>query len=323
MNLLRVENLKKYYSMGLIRKRYTIKALDGVSFDIKTGEIFGVIGESGCGKTTLGLVLSRLEKETEGEIIFKGLKLSGAIKLEPDLRRQIQIIFQNPYESFDPRLTIEQSLMLPLRINKIYDNDTQRHQKIVEYLSYAGFEPPKSFLSRYPHELSGGQLQRISIIRAMLLKPSFLVADECASMLDLSVRASVLNLLLDLVEQEKTAVLFITHDLALAGRVCDRIMVLYLGKIVELSEARRIVENPKHPYTRVLMSYSPSIFEKKERITVKKMEIESTKIDGCVFASRCPYSFELCTKRMPDLLEIDSGHFVACWLYEKTREVLA
>lgn len=318
MSLLKVESLRKYYSMGLIRKRYTIKALDGVSFDIKTGEIFGVIGESGCGKTTLGLVLSRLEKETEGEIIFKGLKLNGMTKLESDLRRQIQIIFQNPYESFDPRLTIEQSLMLPLKINKIYDNDTQRRQKIVEYLSYAGFEPPESFLSRYPHELSGGQLQRISIIRAMLLRPSFLVADECASMLDLSVRASVLNLLLDLVEQEKTAVLFITHDLSLAGHICDRIMVLYLGKVVELSEAKRIVEDPKHPYTRVLMSYSPSIFEKKERITVKKMETESAGIDGCVFAPRCPYSFELCTKRMPDLLEIESGHFVACWLYEKT-----
>jgi peptide/nickel transport system ATP-binding protein len=173
MSLLNVKNLKKYYSAGLIKKRYSVKALDGVSFDVVPGEIFGVIGESGCGKTTLGLVLSRLERETSGEITFKGSKLSGTLKLDPETRRQIQIIFQNPYESFDPRLRIEQSLLLPMRINHICDSDAERREKILGYMKDAGFEPPDAFLNRYSHELSGGQLQRISIIRAMLLKPTF------------------------------------------------------------------------------------------------------------------------------------------------------
>ena len=318
MNLLNVKNLKKYYSAGLIKKRYSVKALDGVSFDVVPGEIFGVIGESGCGKTTLGLVLSRLERETSGEITFKGSKLSGTLKLDPETRRQIQIIFQNPYESFDPRLRIEQSLFLPMRINHICDNDAERREKILGYMKDAGFEPPDAFLNRYPHELSGGQLQRISIIRAMLLKPTFLVADECVSMLDLSVRASVVNLLLDLVERERTTVLFITHDLSLAGHVCDRIMVLYLGKMVELSTAKRIVESPLHPYTRVLMSYSPSIFKKREKINVKKLGVEMAIGSGCVFEPRCPYSFEKCVEQMPPLIEIEPNHSVACWLYLKT-----
>ncbi|KAF2957144.1 hypothetical protein AS159_08880 [Thermotoga sp. Ku-13t] len=316
MSLLSVHNLKKYYSSGLVKKRHLIKALDGVSFDVKLGEVFGVIGESGCGKTTLGLVLSRLEKETDGEISFRGIKLSGKSKLDPDLRRQIQIIFQNPYESFDPRLSIEQSLILPMKINRICNSHSEGRERILAYMREAGFEPPESFLNRYSHELSGGQLQRISIVRAMLLRPSFLVADECVSMLDLSVRASVLNLLLDLVEREKTAVLFITHDLSLAAHVCDRIMVLYLGKVMELSTAKCIKESPLHPYTRVLMSYSPSIFRKKEKISIKRLQMEIVDGSGCAFVSRCPFSFEKCIHQVPDLFEIEPGHLVACWLYE-------
>lgn len=316
MSLLGVHNLRKYYSSGLVRRRHLVKALDGISFEMERGEIFGVIGESGCGKTTLGLVLSRLEKETGGEITFRGTKLSGKLKLEPVLRRQIQIIFQNPYESFDPRLSIEQSLILPMKINRICNSLSEGRERILAYMKEAGFEPPESFLNRYPHELSGGQLQRISIIRAMLLRPSFLVADECVSMLDLSVRAGVLNLLLDLVEREKTAVLFITHDLSLAAHVCDRIMVLYLGKVMELSTAKRIEESPLHPYTRVLMSYSPSIFERKEKIRVKRLQMEVADGSGCVFVSRCPFSFEKCTHQVPDLFEVEPGHLVACWLYE-------
>lgn len=315
MSLLSVRDLKKYYSSGLIRKRHLVKALDEISFEIEPGEIFGVIGESGCGKTTLGLVLSRLERETSGEITFMNTRISGTLKLDPNVRRQIQIIFQNPYESFDPRLTIEHSLIQPMKINHICNNDAERKEKIAEYMKNAGFDPPRPFLNRYPHEFSGGQLQRLSVIRAMLLSPTFLVADECVSMLDLSVRASVLNLLLDLVEKEGTSMLFITHDLSLAGHVCDRIMVLYLGKMVELSTAKRIVESPLHPYTRVLMSYSPSVIRKKDKISVKKLYVEASEVSGCVFAPRCPYSFEKCTQQIPSLVEVEPGHWVACWLY--------
>ncbi|WP_041081404.1 oligopeptide/dipeptide ABC transporter ATP-binding protein [Thermotoga profunda] len=311
MRILQVNGLKKYFTVGLLRK-YIIKALDNVSFDIDQSEIFGVLGESGCGKSTLGLVLSRIERETDGEILFKGKRVDGSTKLDPDTRREIQIIFQNPYESFDQRLTIEDSLMIPLRINKIGENDHQRKEIIRHFMHRAGLEPAQSFLVRYPHELSGGQLQRISLLRAMMLNPSFLIADECVSMLDLSVRASVINLMLDLVKTQKTTVMFITHDISLAKYVSDRIAVLYLGKIVELGTSSQVVERSLHPYTKVLVSYSPSIFEKKQKIKPKELIGIFQPEIGCNFANRCPYADIECEKQTPQLRQIEPGHYVSC-----------
>lgn len=311
MRVLQVNNLKKYFTVGLLKK-YVVKALDDVSFDINQGEIFGVLGESGCGKSTLGLVLSRIEKETEGEILFKGNRISGSTKLSSDTRREIQIIFQNPYESFDQRLTIEDSLKIPLKINKIGESDFQRKEIIKHFLHRAGLEPAESFLSRYPHELSGGQLQRISLLRAMMLNPTFLIADECVSMLDLSVRASVINLMLDLVRTEKTTVMFITHDISLAKYVSDRIAVLYLGKIVEMGKSSDVVEKSLHPYTKVLVSYSPSVFEKKQRIKPRELMGVFQPQVGCNFANRCPFADSECEKQTPQLRQIEPGHYVSC-----------
>ncbi|MFN4189767.1 MAG: oligopeptide/dipeptide ABC transporter ATP-binding protein [Pseudothermotoga sp.] len=311
MQVLQVKNLRKYFTVGMLKK-YTIKALDDVSFNINQGEIFGVIGESGCGKSTLGLVLSRIEKETAGEIFFKGKRISGSIKMDTDTRRQIQIIFQNPYESFDQRLSIYDSLIIPLRINKIGDSDSQRKEIMKTFLHRAGLEPAESFLDRYPHELSGGQLQRISLLRAMMLNPSFLIADECVSMLDLSVRASVINLMLDLVKSEKTTVMFITHDISLARYVSDQIAVLYLGKIVEMGRSVDVVQRPLHPYTQVLISYSPSIFEKKNKIKPKELMSLFQPEVGCNFMNRCPYAHNRCEEEKPQLRELEPGHWVSC-----------
>jgi len=311
MQFVQVKNLKKYYTVGLL-KRYSIKALDDVSFDVEQGEIFGVLGESGCGKSTLGLVLSRLEKETNGEILFKGNKISGTTKLDKQTRKEIQIIFQNPYESFDQRMSIGDSLNIPLKINKIGDDNSQRMEIIKEFLHRAGLEPVDAFLTRYPHELSGGQLQRLSLLRAMMLNPTFLIADECVSMLDLSVRASVINLMIELVKSKKTAVMFITHDISLAKYVSDRVVVLYLGKIVEMGRATDVVEKPLHPYTKVLISYSPSIFEKKQKIKPKELLFSFNTYTGCNFSNRCPYANEICEKEAPQLREIDSQHWASC-----------
>ncbi|MEJ5228786.1 MAG: ABC transporter ATP-binding protein [Pseudothermotoga sp.] len=311
MQVIQVKNLKKYFTLGML-KRYSIKALDDVSFSIEQSEIFGVLGESGCGKSTLGLVLSRIEKETEGEIFFKDKKISGSTRLDRTTRKEIQIIFQNPYESFDQRMTIGDSLRIPLKINGIGVNNSQRTEIIKEFLHRAGLEPVNAFLTRYPHELSGGQLQRLSLLRAMMLNPAFLIADECVSMLDLSVRASVINLMLELVEAKKTTVMFITHDISLAKYVSHRIVVLYLGKIVEIGNSEDVVEKPLHPYTKVLISYSPAIFEKKEKIKPKELMYVSQMTAGCNFASRCPYADSFCESNVPQLREIEPNHWAAC-----------
>jgi len=319
VKLLEVKNLKKYFTLRKFGRKGFIKAVDGVSFHINKGEILGILGESGCGKSTLGLVLSRIEKETEGDIIFKNKKISGSLKLDKQTRKDIQIILQNPYDSFDPRLTIQDSLMVPLKIHSIGENSSVRRQIILDYLHKAGFEPPSAFLKRYPHELSGGQLQRISVLRAMMLKPSFLIADECVSMLDLSVRASVINLLLDLTSMENTSMMFITHDISLGKLLSDRLAVIYLGKIVELGNAKEVSENPLHPYTKILISYSPSVFEKKEKI--KPKEILPTAYQniqrGCNFAPRCPFSSKECFEKEPELFEVKKDHWVACQNYQK------
>ncbi|AKI97809.1 oligopeptide/dipeptide ABC transporter ATP-binding protein [Kosmotoga pacifica] len=313
MNIIEVKKLKKYFPIRKFGRKSFVRAVDGVSFHTEQGKVLGVLGESGCGKSTLGLVLSRIEKETAGEIIFKGKKISGKSKLDKQTRRDIQIIFQNPYDSFDPRLTILDSMIRPLKIHGIGQNTSEMREIVESFLSKAGFEPPSAFLKRYPYELSGGQLQRISVLRAMMLDPSFLIADECVSMLDLSVRASVINLLLDLVHLKNTSMMFITHDISLGKFVSDKLAIIYLGKIVEIGDAEEIYRNPLHPYTKILISYSPSVFEKKEKIRPKELiDTSQEPTEGCNFAARCPIATRECFTTQPELKQYTGNRQVAC-----------
>ncbi len=314
METIEVKNLKKYFPLKKFGGKHYVRAVDDVSFSIKEGEVVGILGESGCGKSTLGFLIARLEKETQGDIFFKGQKISGTLHLSQDERRQIQLILQNPYDSFDPRVTIGESLLIPLRIHKIGSNDSERQRKIYEYMETAGLLPSTNYYNRYPHELSGGQLQRLSILRAMLLNPDFLIADECVSMLDVSVRADVINFLLKFVSLSKTSMMFITHDISLGSFVSNRIIVMYLGKVVEIARTDEIVKNPLHPYTRVLLSYSPSLVEKRKKIQIAKIYtqplLEKTK--GCNFFARCPFAQKECLEVEPELVKVNEDHFVAC-----------
>lgn len=322
MNVLEIRNLKKYFPIRKFGKKHYVRAVDGVSFTVKEKEIIGILGESGCGKSTLGLLISRLELETEGEIKFKDKKISETLKLPRDIRRRIQIILQNPYDSFDPRFTVGDSLFIPLKINHIGNSDNERRNMILEYMEKSGLTPSQDLYRRYPHELSGGQLQRLSILRAMLLHPDFLVADECVSMLDVSVRADVINLLMDLVQSFGTSMMFITHDISLGRYVSNRILVMYLGKIVEIAPAEDIMKNSLHPYTKILISYSPTLIKKKTRIPIKgEVQTLLNEPEGCRFAPRCPYVQDICYKIEPNLIEVSPDHLVACHVVEKGEKL--
>ncbi|MDK2951487.1 MAG: hypothetical protein PWQ77_1152 [Kosmotogales bacterium] len=314
-NILEVKNLKKYFPVRKMGKKQYVKAVDDLNFSIREGEIFGVLGESGCGKSTLGRVINRLDFEQSGDITFLNNVISGkSYKSDKNFRKKMQMIFQNPYDSFDPKMLIYKSIELPMKINDVNSDAGSRINEIVETMNKAKLTPAESLLTRYPHELSGGQLQRISIIRSMLLKPKFIIADECVSMLDVSVRAGVLNLLLTFQEELNSAMLFITHDISVATYICNRIMVLYAGKIMEIAESKDILDNPLHPYTRALVSYSPIISkEEKKRFRITGEVV--TPIDpppGCRFASRCPMAKDICKKEEPILKEIGKNRKAAC-----------
>lgn len=314
-NSLEVENLVKYFPVRKLGKKQYVKAVDDLSFRIREGEIFGVLGESGCGKSTLARVVNRLDYEQGGTLRFLGELISGkAYRNDRQFRRKMQMIFQNPYDSFDPRMTIHKSMDLPMRLNGVAESSPERLGRIVEAMNHAKLTPPESLLTRYPHELSGGQLQRISILRSTLLNPKFIVADECVSMLDVSVRAGVLNLLLRIQKELDSAMLFITHDISVATHICNRIMVLYAGKIMEIASGEDIRNSPLHPYSKALVSYSPTIKkEEKQRYRITGEVV--TPIDpppGCRFASRCPIAKERCTREEPELRKINDGRQIAC-----------
>lgn len=297
-----------------------IHAVDRVSFTLYRSEILALVGESGCGKSTVGRLLVKLQDPTDGELIFKGddiVPMSGsALK---SFRRRAQIIFQNPFEAFDPRLTVGASLHQVLQIHDL-GNHEERQARIVQMLTRSGLTPAEDFLSRYPHELSGGQSQRIATVRAMLLSPEFMVADEPVSMLDVSVRADILNQLLDLRDEEGMGIVFITHDLAVARYIADRIAVMYLGMFVEVGPADDIVDNPRHPYSRALLSNTLSVGDDDRR--GEPLEIGGevpTPVDvkpGCRFASRCPFAFDRCFVETPELKSHGGATTVACHLYD-------
>ena len=322
--MLKVENLKVYYpsAQRLFAPRRFVRAVDGVSFELGRAQTLGLVGESGCGKTTLGRAILGLSPVTEGSIFFEGqniASLSGS-KLRRH-RRKIQMIFQDPYGSLDPLMTIEQILGEPLDIHRLYSNRSERREKILSLMDWVGLDPSQA--KRYPHEFSGGQRQRIGIARALALSPRLIVCDEPVSALDVSIQAQIINLLMDIQEREKISYLFISHDLALVQHACHRVAVMYLGRIVEEGSVEEIRSQPLHPYTQALWNAIPTL--EKETLSGSlplSGEIPSA-LDppaGCHFHPRCPHVGEQCRRVYPALSEISSGHRVACHLHSPSEK---
>jgi len=318
--LLEVENLKKYYPVtaGLLARHVAdVKAVDGVSLSIAEGETLGLVGESGCGKSSLGRVLLRLEEPTSGQVFYRGNDITSWSKKQlKELRREVQMIFQDPQSSLDPRMTIGDSIGEALLIHGV-GSEKDRPERVTELLKRVGLEPGHA--TRYPHELSGGQKQRTGIARALAVRPKLIVADEPVSALDVSVQAQILNLIMDLQHELSLAYLFIAHDLAVIGQVSNRIAVMYLGQIVELAGRDDLFHQPLHPYTQALLSavFLPDPHQKRKRILLPG-EVPSP-IDpppGCRFHTRCPRAMKICQQEMPELKQTVENHLIACHLYD-------
>ena len=313
--LIEVENLKQYFpiSMGLF-KTQMLKAVDDVSFKIKPGETLGLVGESGCGKTTVGRSIVRLYEPTEGNVYFDGeLVTKDNITA---MRRNMQMVFQDPYSSLNPRMTVEDIIGEPFDVHKLYSNKRERREKILNLMELVGLNAEHA--ARYAHEFSGGQRQRIGIARALAVEPKFIVCDEPVSALDVSIQAQVLNMFEDLQSKLGVAYLFIAHDLLVVHHLANRIAVMYLGKIVEIADADELNGHPVHPYTLSLLSAvpipDPKIAREKKRIVLEGDVPSPLKMpSGCSFRTRCRYATEKCAQEMPPLLDRGGEHFVACW----------
>ncbi|MCM3785269.1 dipeptide ABC transporter ATP-binding protein [Neobacillus mesonae] len=323
--LLTVSNLKKYYPIrkGVFgrfsKNEELVKAVDGISFDVSRGETFGIVGESGCGKSTAGRSLLRLIEPTKGSVRFDGVELTGlteeAMRLK---RREMQIVFQDPYSSLDPRHPVARILEEPLKVHGI-GQAAERKDRVRELMNVVGLN--ESHIQRYPHQFSGGQRQRIGIARALALQPKLILLDEPVSALDVSIQSQVVNLLQDLQEQFHLTYIFISHDLSVVKHICDRVAVMYLGKIVELADKKELFDNPKHPYTRALLSSvpEPDPLMRKERIMLTgEVPSPSNAPRGCAFHTRCPHVMQICREERPALLETEGKHFTACHLYEES-----
>jgi oligopeptide/dipeptide ABC transporter ATP-binding protein len=309
--LIRVSHLKKHFSGSKFRKG-CLKAVDGVGFEIDRGETFGLVGESGCGKSTLGRCVLRLLEPSSGEVYFKGRSILGLNGEVRDLRKKMQIIFQDSDSSLNPRLKVSDHILEPLRVHRLLDKKGAAGEAL-RLLEMVNLTP--DLLGRYPHELSGGQRQRVGIARAMALNPEFIVADEPAASLDLSVQAQILDQLRGLQQKFGIAYLFISHNLNVVRLMADRVAVMYLGKFVEMGEARKIFKEAAHPYTRALLSVSIAAGSPAGQTrTMLKGEIPSplNPPSGCRFHTRCPEAGNICSEVEPQLLEIESGHFAAC-----------
>ncbi|MDN7242256.1 dipeptide ABC transporter ATP-binding protein [Planococcus sp. N028] len=322
--LLRVEGLKKYFPIkgGISGKKTVqhVKAVDGISFDVKRGETFGIVGESGCGKSTAGRTILRMIEPTEGHIYFEGTDLVGLNKTEMrKMRKNIQIIFQDPFASLNPRMRVFDIVEEPL-INFGVKDAKERRKRVEEVADQVGLTLAQ--LKRLPHEFSGGQRQRIGIARALISKPKLIIADEPVSALDVSIQSQVLNLMKDLQKEFGLTYIFISHDLSVVKHFCDRIGVMYLGKMVEITGKEKLYDRPLHPYSQALLSALPSAHPllKKERIILTG-DVPSPvhPPSGCSFHTRCPARMEICDKVEPLLLEAESDHRVSCLLYQETE----
>lgn len=313
--LIEVKDLKQYFNinMGLFKSK-PLKAVDGVSFSINKGETLGLVGESGCGKTTVGRTMLHLYKPTDGEVIYNGkvIKTKADIK---DFRTKATMVFQDPYSSLNPRMTVSDIIGEPLDVHKLYQNKEERRERILELMAHVGLNSEHA--SRYAHEFSGGQRQRIGIARSLAVNPDFIVCDEPVSALDVSIQAQVINMFDELQDQLGLTYLFIAHDLLVVRHISDRIAVMYLGKMVELADANEIYDHPLHPYSKALMSAvpmpDPKIARANKRIALKG-DIPSplNAPSGCPFRTRCPYAGAECAESMPEFKEVSKGHFVAC-----------
>jgi len=315
--LLKVRNFKKYFPVkgGLFSKVVGyIKAVDRVSFDIKRGETLGLVGESGCGKTTLGMCILRLIEPTSGEVIFCNRNITKLKQREIiEIYKDIQIIFQDPYDSLNPRMKIGEIVGEPLLIHKLVKNKTEKEAKVMRLLEEVGLD--STYMGNYIHQLSGGQRQRISIARALAVSPRFIICDEPTSALDVSIQAQIINLLEDLKDQLSLTYLFISHDLSLVKYLSERIAVMYLGKIVEIGDSEKVCSSAKHPYTKALLSSVPIPDPSLKREYIPLTEETPSPINipsGCRFHTRCPYVKERCRNFEPELREIEKGWFVAC-----------
>ncbi len=316
--LVELQDVRQHFLIRKAKgKKATLKAVDGVSFSIYKGETFGLVGESGCGKSTLGKTLLRLYPLTGGQVLFDGEDISALRgKALKDFRTKSQMIFQDPSSCLNPRRRILDILMEPYAIHRLYTKE-ERREKAMELCDRVGLS--RAYLTRYPHEMSGGQKQRVGIARALALRPKLVVCDEPVSALDVSIQAQVINLLADLQEQMGLTYLFISHNLSVVEHCCQRIGVMYLGRIVELAPSARIYENAGHPYTQALISAIPKVEaatgEKGERILLGGDLPSPTNLpDGCAFHTRCPYATDRCRQERPELTEREPGHFVACHL---------
>lgn len=322
-SLLELKDVKKYFPIrsGIFQKKIgDVKAVDGISFSLKRGETLGIVGESGCGKSTAGRTMIRLYKPTAGQIFYKGRDISSLSEeaLRKRVRKNIQMVFQDPFASLNPRKTLRSIIKEPFNTHHMY-NFKERNEKAEELLAKVGLHP--SFANRYPHEFSGGQRQRIGIARALALNPELIIADEPVSALDVSIQAQVINLMEELQEEFNLTYLFISHDLSVVRHISDRVGVMYLGKMMELTDKHELYDNPLHPYTQALLSAVPVTRKKggtkRERIVLKgELPSPANPPKGCVFHTRCPAAKAICAEVEPAFKEVKTNHFVACHLYE-------
>lgn len=323
--ILKVTDLKMHFPInkGIVFQRQVgaIKAVDGINFSMFKGETLGLVGESGCGKSTTGRAILQLYRPTHGSVIFEGKELTQTKGEElRKMRRRMQMIFQDPYASLNPRMTVGSIVGEPLEVHNIGSSRAERQQRVQELLRIVGLNP--YFVNRYPHEFSGGQRQRIGVARALAVNPAFIVCDEPISALDVSIQAQIINLLEDLQEELGLTYLFIAHDLSVVRHISDRIAVMYLGKIVELADRDELYDKPMHPYTQALLSAvpipDPVVENKRQRIILEgDVPSPANPPKGCHFCTRCPRVMDICRQEEPPFKDYDPGHYVACWLYEE------
>ena len=321
--LLRVEDLKIYYPVAgsELGKKEFVKAVDGVTFEVKKGEVFGIVGESGCGKSTLGRGICKLENLTSGHVYLDGEDITDYNDRKMrSIRKKVQMVFQDPYASLNPRMSVFDIIAEPLQVHHLYKDKADLEKKVLDLLHRVGLDDYHA--NRYPHEFSGGQRQRIGIARALAVEPSLIIADEPVSALDVSIQAQVLNLLNELKRDLDLTYIFVAHDLSVVEYISDRVGVMYLGNFVEVGDKEKIYKNPMHPYTQALLSAVPvpDPTAKRERILLEGSIPSAHKPPtGCKFHTRCPKCMECCRTQAPERYEVDEGHYVYCHLYDKER----